>query len=85
MRFCELECKEVINVTDCKCLGNVRDLIFDECDGCIKALIIPGPAKLLGCMGREYEIEIPWCKIVRIGPDIVLVDIEEKECRHKLK
>ena len=45
MRFCELERKEVINVTNCKCLGNVKDLEFDECDGCIKALIVPGPAK----------------------------------------
>lgn len=43
MRFCDLARKEVINVNDCKCLGNVRDLDFDECDGCIKALIVPGP------------------------------------------
>lgn len=45
MRFCDLARKEVINVNDCKCLGNVRDLDFDECGGCIKALIVPGPAK----------------------------------------
>ena len=50
--FCDLARKEVINVNDCKCLGNVRDLDFDECDGCIKALIVPGPAKWMGCMGR---------------------------------
>lgn len=43
MRFCDLARKEVINVNDCKCLGNVRDLDFDECGGCIKALIVPGP------------------------------------------
>ena len=85
MRFCELEQKEVINVTDCKCLGNVSDLEFDECDGCIKALIVPGPGKWLGCVGREFEICIPWCKIVKIGPDIILVDIDEKEARRKIK
>lgn len=85
MRFSDLECKEVINVTDCKCLGNVRDLEFDECDGCIKELIVPGPGKWLGCLGREFEICIPWCKIVKIGPDIILVDIDEKEARKKIK
>ncbi|MFR4352374.1 MAG: YlmC/YmxH family sporulation protein [Roseburia sp.] len=85
MRFCELERKEVINVTDCKCLGNVRDLEFDECEGVIKCLIVPGPAKWLGCACREFELFIPWCHIVKIGPDIILVDIEEKECRRKLK
>ena len=41
MRFCELQQKEVINVTDCKCLGNVSDLEFDECNGCIRSLIVP--------------------------------------------
>ena len=73
MRFCDLARKEVINVNDCKCLGNVRDLDFDECDG------------WMGCMGREFEVFIPWCRIVKIGPDIILVDIDEKEAKHKVK
>ena len=85
MRFCDFQRKEVINVTYCKCLGNVRDLEFDEKNGCILAIIVPGPAKFFGCVGREFEIFIPWCKIVRIGPDIILVDIDEKECKHKVQ
>lgn len=85
MRFSDLARKEVINVTDCKCLGNVRDLELDECDGRIRTLIVPGPGKWLGCMGREFEIFIPWDRIVKIGPDIILVDIDEKEARHKIK
>ena len=24
---------------------------------------------------REHVYRIPWCKIVRIGPDIILVDV----------
>ena len=38
-----------------------------------------------GCVGREFELHIPWCKIVKIGPDIILVDIEEKEVRKKIQ
>ena len=49
MRFCDLTEKEVINVCDCKCLGNVHDLDIDECDGRIRALIVPGPGKWFGC------------------------------------
>ena len=30
MRFCDLTEKEVINVCDCKCLGNVHDLDIDD-------------------------------------------------------
>lgn len=52
MRFCDLARKEVINVNDCKCLGNVRDLDFDECDGCIKALIGAGTGKVDGLYGQ---------------------------------
>lgn len=85
MRFCEFQKKEVINVCDCKCLGNVCDLEFDEHDRCIRTIIVPGPAKFFGCVGREFELHIPWCKIVKIGPDIILVDIEEKEVRKKIQ
>ena len=28
---------------------------------------------------------IPWCMIVKSGPDIILVDIDEKEAKHKVK
>ena len=48
-------------------------------------LIVPGPAKWMGCMGREFVVFIPWCRIVKIGPDIILVDIDEKEAKHKVK
>lgn len=75
MRLCEFQEKEVVNVQDCKCLGRVMDLEFNECDGCIVALIVPEPGKFFGCLMREHVYRIPWCKIVRIGPDIILVDV----------
>lgn len=59
-------------------------LDFDECGGCSRQLIGAGPAKWMGCMGG-IELFIPWCKIVKIGPDIILVDIDEKEAKHKVK
>ena len=50
----------------------------------IKALIIPGPGKYLGCFCRDSEFCIPWAKVIRIGPDIILVEFNEKEMRHKI-
>ena len=84
MRFSDLCEKEVINVNDCRCLGNVRDLDFDKECGEIKALIVPGPGKWLGCFGREFELCIAWCDIVKIGSDIILVKIDEKDVKKKL-
>ena len=83
MRFLDLCDKQVININNCCCLGHVRDLEFDECKGIIRAIIVPGPGKYMGCFGRDCEYIIPLCDIVRIGPDIVLVNLKD-EMRHKL-
>ncbi len=84
MRFCQLQEKEVINVCNGKCLGNVIDLDLDEKTGCIKAIIVPGPCKFFGMFGHEFELCIPWKCIVRIGSDIILVEIKEEDVRKKL-
>ena len=52
MRICELHNKQVINTCDCKILGCVADVEFNECTGCIKSLIVPGPGKLFCFFGR---------------------------------
>ena len=84
MRLCDLQDKKVINIRDCKCLGNIVDIEFDEKTGCICTLILPGPGQVFGIFCRDYELYVPWCQVVRIGPDIVLVDVDEKEIKHKL-
>ena len=68
--FCK---KEVICVKDCRKLGHVVDMEFDECNGCIRKLIIAEKCGILGCFFGE-EHEVPFCNIKQIGPDIILVD-----------
>lgn len=75
MRLCEMRNKEVINIKDCKILGFVADIIFDPCTGCVTAVIVPGPAKICGFLGREIEYIIPFKCVKCIGPDVVLVDV----------
>lgn len=79
MRLCELKEKEVINVCDCKCLGFVVDIDIDVCTGVVLALIIPGCGKMWSMFGRGSELLIPWSQVVRVGPDIILVEIPEPE------
>lgn len=80
MRICELREKEVINICNCQCLGFVVDVEIDECTGCVCALIIPRCGKFWGFMGKGDDIIIPWKKIVKIGPDIILVELPEEKC-----
>ena len=75
MLFSEFRCKEVINIRDCKCLGKVTNMEFDECTGCIRKIIIGEENKLFCLFKPESEIVIPFKDIRQIGPDIILVDI----------
>ncbi len=75
MRISEFMQKEVVNISDGKCLGCINDLIFDECQGRIKALTIRGPAKYFHCIGYDSEYVVDWEQIVRIGPDVILVEV----------
>lgn len=68
--------KDVINVRTGRRLGELVDVEIDERSGRITALVVPGPAKLWGLLGSDRDIVIPWNKIVRIGPDCILVDWE---------
>ena len=79
MRICDLKCREVINIRDCKRLGFVGDVDFDLENGCILAIIVPAPPTICGFLGREKEFIIPYCCIRQVGPDIILVDGDEKE------
>lgn len=75
MLFSELKCKEVINLKDCKCLGKICDLEFNECTGQICKIMIPGCNKLHALISGEPEYVICYKDIKKIGPDIIIVDI----------
>lgn len=80
-KFTELKCKEVICVSDGQRLGFISDVLVKVPEGCVTALIVPGPGKCMGLLGHQHDYVIPWSSICRIGPDIVLVDIDPNTCR----
>ena len=79
-RFTQLQCKEVICVADGRRLGFVCDVQVEVPDGCVRAIIVPGPCRFLGLFGRRDDFVIPWNCIRRIGPDIILVEIKPEDC-----
>jgi YlmC/YmxH family sporulation protein len=80
MRICELREKEVINCRDCERLGYVSDIEFDICTGQITHIIVPGPCRIWGILGRDHEYVISCCNIKQIGVDIILVDVDAEKC-----
>lgn len=85
MRIEDLKRKEVINCCNCKILGCAGDIAFDICTGCIEAIIVPGPSKWCGLVCSDYEYVIPFKCITQVGPDIILVKVDEAEVKHKIK
>ena len=72
----DLRNKEVINICDGRRLGCVIDVEFNVCDGKILSLIVPGDNKV-SLFGKSDGMNIPWCKIDKIGDDIILVNVGE--------
>ena len=83
MRICEMRDREVINICTCRRLGYVADVEFDPEKGCITAFIVPGPARIWGCLGRDTEYVIPFSCVRQIGGDIILVDVKVEEILQK--
>lgn len=72
-KISEFQAKEVVNIEDGKRLGHIGDLDVNLSSGKIDNLIIPGAGKMMGLLGRENDMVIPWRNIVRIGADVILV------------
>lgn len=78
MLFSEMKKKEVINMRDCRRLGHVVDLEFDECNGCIKRIKVAEQLSFMHCIPCwpwDADYCIAFKEIKQIGPDIIVVDI----------
>ena len=80
-RFTDLHCKEVICICDGRPLGFVTDAVVELPEGRICAIVVPGKCRFFGFGGAREDFVIPWDRIKRIGPDIILVDIKPDTCR----
>ncbi len=81
--FSELRYKEIIDVHTGFRLGYVCDVELDDKEGCIAALIAPGRPRFFGLFGREDDYILPWETIVKVGSDIILVEIKGEYRRRK--
>ncbi|MHB1626863.1 MAG: YlmC/YmxH family sporulation protein [Bacilli bacterium] len=77
MRASELQAKDVINIVDGRKLGAIGDLDIDLESGLLRAMIIPGESRFFGLLASGEEVVIPWTQIVKIGSDVVLVDMRQ--------
>lgn len=80
MRLSEIGSKEIVDLSKGSSHGQLWDteLLFEEKDGAIKAVLIPsyhskGPFK----HASEEWIKLPWSNIVKIGEDMIIFQSAE--------
>ncbi len=71
--FCELRKREVVNAADGTRLGHIVDMIISV--ECKTALGIVAPVKKGGLFNKEQNLFIPLSCIVKIGEDVILINM----------
>ena len=79
MTFAELKQKDVVNVRDGRRLGKPIDLVLNEM-AIVEARVVPVSGGFLNLLKQEKEgCLIPWTQIMRIGDDVILIDLCESD------
>lgn len=83
MRLSELSGKEIVNLYDGARMGVIgsSDLVIDENDGKIIYLLIPNKRTQFFLLSEKNFTEVPWDSIRKIGPDIVILEIDNQNSK----
>jgi YlmC/YmxH family sporulation protein len=87
MRLSELSGKEIVNLYDGARMGIIgnSDLVIDENNGKIIYLLIPNKKSSFFLLGEKNYTEVSWDSIRKIGPDIVILEMDSQGSRKMWK
>ena len=80
MRLSELHSREIINLYDGARVGLIgeTEILFDPETGEIQELLLPARG---GLWQRRRSLAIPWESVRRIGPEVMIVDVQSPKLR----
>lgn len=79
MLLSEIEEKDVINMVTGERIGFVSSLQIDVNSGQIRAVTVQPSGKMLNFFMKDDDsVYIPWDKIVKIGEDVIIVNVQER-------
>ena len=78
MNLSEIAGKEIVNLVTGERLGVVGecDLIIDETNGKILALLIPKEKGLFGRKRDNDVLEVPWRSVKKIRNDMIIIEYD---------
>lgn len=83
MKLSSLTSKDVINDADGNKLGKIQDAEIDTLTGKIISVKINSGFKLTSFLNTKTGYSVPWNKIVKIGGDVIIVDIDDNVTKIK--
>ena len=76
MTLHDLAEKDVIRIQNGENLGRIDDILFDEGSGRNQSVLLRGRGRMLGLLGYDDDLLLPWESIRRIGADVIIVDAD---------
>ena len=83
IKVSDLRMLEVINITDGRKMGPIKDVELDPNTGSVRALVITGEGRILSMFGRSEDFILPWEAVKKIGFDVILIEMLKES--YKLK
>ncbi len=67
--------KDVINICSGEKLGCVCDILVDTSCGRVSKIVIVHKNNFISLLSKDNLFFINWCDIVKVGEDLILVDV----------
>ncbi len=76
MRLSDLQLKEIVDTSNGRRIGNIIDIIINI-NGNISKLVVEDKTNKRIFSSNKDDLSIDWGQIIKIGDDIILVDLSK--------
>lgn len=76
--YWELLDKDIVNIKNGEVIGRFDDVEIDINNGKITAFYIEETGRFLGMLGKSKSKRVRWEEIIRIGMDVIIVNVDDE-------
>lgn len=84
INYLDLMDKEVVNIKNGEIIGRFDDAEMDS-RGKITAFYIEEGSRFMGMLGKSKPRKVKWDEILKIGIDVVIVNVDDEENNRVIK
>jgi YlmC/YmxH family sporulation protein len=83
--YWDLAEKDVVNIKNGEVIGRFDDVEIDTRKGKITAFYIEEGSKFMGMLGKTKPKRIRWEEILKIGMDVIIVNVDDDMHNKQIK